>query len=81
MIVKNKTITVNEKGMITIPYQLRKKYNLSKGSEVAVIEIEGNITVIPLMTKEEFEASRVTSASEMEKVLDQITEEELELEN
>ena len=80
MITKNRTITINEKGMITIPYQLRKKHNLSKGREVAVVEIEGNITIIPLMTREEFEASRVTSAAMTEKTLDEITKEELELE-
>lgn len=40
---------VNKKGMITIPNQIREKYNIVEGSEVLVIEILGEIQIIPIL--------------------------------
>ena len=75
-----KNLMINDKGMVTIPFQLRKKHNLHKGTEVAVVEIDGNITIIPIMSKEEFEKSRIISLPEMEKAFNESMDEELELE-
>jgi AbrB family looped-hinge helix DNA binding protein len=78
--IKDYTTKVNEKGMITIPAAIRKRHNLSAGREIAVMEIEGVITIIPIMTKEELLKSRVTPLAEMEKIYDEARKEELELE-
>ncbi|HME53589.1 MAG TPA: AbrB/MazE/SpoVT family DNA-binding domain-containing protein [Candidatus Lokiarchaeia archaeon] len=75
-----KNLAINEKGMVTIPYQLRKRHNLHKGTEVAVVEIDGNITIIPIMSKEEFEKSRTITLSEMEKAYNESYDQEVELE-
>jgi bifunctional DNA-binding transcriptional regulator/antitoxin component of YhaV-PrlF toxin-antitoxin module len=75
-----KSLIVNEKGMITIPFQLRKKHNITKGKEVAIVEIDGNITIIPVLSKEELEASRTITLAEMEAAIDESTKHELELE-
>jgi AbrB family looped-hinge helix DNA binding protein len=32
-----KTMKVNKKGMVTIPNEIREKYNIMEGSEVLVI--------------------------------------------
>jgi AbrB family looped-hinge helix DNA binding protein len=77
---KEYTTKINEKGMITIPAAIRKRHDLSAGREIAVMEIEGVITIIPIMTKEELLKSRVTPLAEMEKIYDEARKEELELE-
>jgi AbrB family looped-hinge helix DNA binding protein len=43
-----KPIFINQKGMVTIPIKLRKKYGLKEGTEVTFVEIEGAITTIPI---------------------------------
>lgn len=43
-----KSIFVNQKGMVVIPVELRKKYNLTPGTEVAIVELEGVLTIIPI---------------------------------
>nr|MDO8112042.1 AbrB/MazE/SpoVT family DNA-binding domain-containing protein [Candidatus Sigynarchaeota archaeon] len=77
---KVKSLTVNEKGMITIPFQLRKKHNIIKGTEVAIVEIDGNITIIPVLSRKDLEASRSITLAEMETAIDESTKHELELE-
>ena len=43
----SKSVKINNKGMITIPATLRKKYRLLPGDEVAIYDISGQITIIP----------------------------------
>jgi AbrB family looped-hinge helix DNA binding protein len=74
------SLIVNEKGMITIPFQLRRKYNINKGTEVAIVEIDGNITIIPILSKAELEASRTITLAEMEAAIEDSTKQELEIE-
>ncbi len=72
-----KTLIVNNKGMITIPSKIREKYNLHVGSEVAFIEIDGNLTLVPVVDPEDLrKADRATMA----RAYDKIKSEELELE-
>ncbi|MEX2716887.1 MAG: AbrB/MazE/SpoVT family DNA-binding domain-containing protein [Candidatus Sigynarchaeum springense] len=78
--IKDYTTKINGKGMITIPAPIRKKHNLTPGREIAVMEIEGVITIIPIMTEKELLESRVTPIAEMEKIYDDARKEELELE-
>ncbi len=66
--------------MVTIPFQLRKKHHIKQGTAVAIVEIDGNITIIPVLSKEEFEASRTITLAEMEAAIDESTEQDVELE-
>lgn len=44
----SKPIVINRKGMITIPVDIRKKFNLNEGTEIAIVELEGVLTIIPI---------------------------------
>jgi len=70
---------VNKKGMITIPNEIREKYNIVEGSEVLVIEILGEIQIIPLLDLEKIH-KQLPSRKEMEEVYFKSKETELELE-
>ena len=45
--------TVTEKGTVTIPVKIRKKYNLKRGSKVKFLETEKGALLIPAPTFEE----------------------------
>ncbi len=47
-----KSMIVNSMGMVEIPTKLRKKYNLHEGSEIAFVEFEGGISLIPILDLE-----------------------------
>ncbi|TFF90019.1 MAG: AbrB/MazE/SpoVT family DNA-binding domain-containing protein [Promethearchaeota archaeon] len=74
-----KTMKVNKKGMITIPNQIREKYNIVEGSEVLVIEILGEIQIIPIL---DFDSIKkyLPRRKDMEEVYFKSKETELELE-
>lgn len=42
------TSTVTEKGMITLPAEIRRKHSLKKGSIVKIIDDEKGIIIIPV---------------------------------
>jgi len=46
------------KGQVIIPAPLRKKYNIRKGTRVAIVEGEGNIILIKPLSDDPIEASR-----------------------
>ncbi len=46
------------KGQVIIPAPLRKKYNIKKGTRVAISEGEGNVIVIKPLPDDPIEASR-----------------------
>jgi len=46
-------VMISEKGQITIPSKLRRKYNLRPGSYVVVDEKDNVIQVLPIKTIEE----------------------------
>jgi AbrB family looped-hinge helix DNA binding protein len=48
-----------EKGHVIIPASLRKKYNIKKGTRMAISEGEGNIIIIKPIPDDPIEASRV----------------------
>jgi AbrB family looped-hinge helix DNA binding protein len=45
--------TVTEKGTVTIPVKIRKKYNLRRGSKVKFLETEQGALLVPSPTFEE----------------------------
>ncbi|HME56580.1 MAG TPA: AbrB/MazE/SpoVT family DNA-binding domain-containing protein [Candidatus Lokiarchaeia archaeon] len=75
--VKSKPSIVNRKGMITIPSALRERFDLHEGSRVTVMEIDGNLVIIPLV---DIEKSRSHKYAEFAKVEDETRAMELELE-
>jgi AbrB family looped-hinge helix DNA binding protein len=46
------------KGQIVIPVELRKKFNIKKGSRMSIYEGEGNIIVIKPLPEDPIEASK-----------------------
>jgi len=77
----NKTITVNRKGMITIPAPLRKKYNLQEGSQVILLDIEGKLEIIPIYESFAQIQQQLSPREAMEKSYDESIKTELELED
>lgn len=49
---KNLGYTVTEKGTVTIPAEIRKKYNLRKGSRVEFVETDEGILLVPTVPLE-----------------------------
>ncbi len=66
--IKEKTVTITNQGMITIPSAFRKVFGLKDGDKVLVIEDEGALKIIPLKDEQEL---RKTSYSTKE-MLNQI---------
>jgi len=40
-------VTISQKGWVVIPAELRKKYHLTPGTEVAVVDYGGVLSIIP----------------------------------
>ena len=73
-------VKVTNRGMITIPANLRKKYGLKDGDQVIVIEDEGMLRIVPVESIESLQ-NRALSTKEMVEILKRSREEELELED
>lgn len=52
-----KFLKLSSGGRITIPLELRKKYNLKSGARVCFIEEKDGIKILPLVTAEEIKAN------------------------
>ncbi|HEY0090797.1 MAG TPA: AbrB/MazE/SpoVT family DNA-binding domain-containing protein [Candidatus Lokiarchaeia archaeon] len=75
-----KIVKVTNKGMISIPAEIRKKYNISDGDYVLVKEEENEeIKIIPIESEESLRKRGLT-VEEFRKVLDQSRKEDLEQE-
>jgi AbrB family looped-hinge helix DNA binding protein len=46
------------KGQVIIPAPLRKKFNIKKGTRIAIVEGEGNVILIKPLPDDPIEASR-----------------------
>ena len=57
-----KTVTVTNQGMITIPAAFRKSFDLKDGDKVLVVEDEGSLKLIPLKSEEEIRKNTYTKA-------------------
>jgi AbrB family looped-hinge helix DNA binding protein len=42
-------LTISEKGWVVIPAELRKKYNLTPGTQVMIVDYGGVLAIIPAM--------------------------------
>ena len=74
-----KSMIVNSMGMVEIPTKLRKKYNLHEGSEIAFVEFEGGISLIPILDLEKLRLL-LPSRKQMEQIYEEAQEKELQLE-
>ena len=79
--MSTKTIRINKKGMITIPVEIRKKYNLHDGAELVILDIEGNLTIVPIYDDFSEIQKMLPTREEMGKVYYQNRDKELQLEN
>ena len=43
------TLTISYKGWVVIPADLRKKYNLTPGTEVVIVDYGGVLAIVPAM--------------------------------
>lgn len=48
-IVLMPTLTVSTKGWVVIPVELRKKYGLTPGAQVQVVDYGGVLALVPLL--------------------------------
>ena len=74
------SVTMNSRGMITIPANIRKKYHFKEGSKFIVLELLDGLTIIPIQSADEFRSDLI-SFDDLEKQLDEDHKIELELEN
>ena len=72
-----KSVKINNKGMITIPARMRKKYNLTTGNEVVIYDLNGQIVIIPIL---DIDKIRTFTREEFGKVYEEIHDEEVKLE-
>ena len=42
-------LTISNKGWVVIPAELRKKYNLTPGTEVVIVDYGGVLSIVPAM--------------------------------
>ena len=77
--METKVMRVNSKGMVTIPSELRKKYHIREGSEVAIIEVNGEIQLLPILDLKEMR-TLLPSRAAMKKEYAEGRETEMELE-
>jgi len=77
--METKVMRVNSKGMVTIPSELRKKYHIREGSEVAIIEVNGEIQLLPILDLKEMR-TLLPSRAAMKKEYAEARETEMELE-
>jgi AbrB family looped-hinge helix DNA binding protein len=52
------TTKLSTKGQIVIPVEFRERYNLEPGSKVELMDIGGEIVIIPLILKNPIEEAR-----------------------
>lgn len=75
-----KVVKVTNKGMISIPAEIRKKYNISDGDYVVVKEEKnGEIKIIPIESEESLRKRGLT-IEEFRKIFNQSRKEDMELE-
>ena len=52
MVKNDLSYTITEKGTVTIPAEIRRKYKLKKGSRVKFIETDEGILLVPIIPLE-----------------------------
>ncbi len=55
--------TISSKGWIVIPNELRKKYNLKAGAQVALVDYGGVLSLVPAMANPVEEADGILKSN------------------
>ncbi len=55
--------TISSKGWIVIPIELRKKYNLGAGAQVALVDYGGVLSIVPAMVDAVEEAAGILKSN------------------
>ena len=71
---------MNSRGMITIPADIRKEHNFKDGTRFFIVDVAGQISIIPIQSEEEFWADPIPHEV-IEASMDEDRKIELELEN
>ncbi|MHA1520161.1 MAG: AbrB/MazE/SpoVT family DNA-binding domain-containing protein [Promethearchaeota archaeon] len=79
--MSTKIIRVNKKGMITIPVDIRKKYNLMEGAEISILDIDGQLSIIPIYESFSEVQKMLAPRQTMIDIQEKLHKEELLLEN
>lgn len=74
--MKEKPVKITNKGMIKIPAELRKKYNLNNGDKVLVLQDESALKIIPIRNEEELRKNSY-KREDMKKISKEIRKQEL----
>ncbi|MHA1792272.1 MAG: AbrB/MazE/SpoVT family DNA-binding domain-containing protein [Promethearchaeota archaeon] len=75
----SKSVTVTNRGMISIPAELRRKYDIKDGDKISVIEDEEGIKLIPIEDLNTLRSKGVL-AKEIMEIMRKARKEDLELE-
>jgi AbrB family looped-hinge helix DNA binding protein len=67
--------TITEKGTVTIPAEIRKKYNLSKGTRIEFIETDEGIMLLPILPLESLYGSDIDRKETVYKMIKELYEE------
>ncbi|MEM0054319.1 MAG: AbrB/MazE/SpoVT family DNA-binding domain-containing protein [Nitrososphaeria archaeon] len=67
--------TITEKGTVTIPAEIRRKYKLQKGSRVHFVETEEGILIVPIIPLENFFAIDKENKEEVYQIVKELQEE------
>ncbi|MFH1542340.1 MAG: AbrB/MazE/SpoVT family DNA-binding domain-containing protein [bacterium] len=76
------TTTLSKKGQIVIPIELRERYNIEPGSRVELMDIGGEIVIIPITIKNPIDEARgiLKGGKSTKELLKSIRKEERRLE-
>jgi AbrB family looped-hinge helix DNA binding protein len=75
---ESRPISINKKGMITIPVDLREKYNMQAGSRISILEVNGHLEIVPIV---DLDKLRKHDVAEIMKVMEDAHDQEMRLEN
>jgi AbrB family looped-hinge helix DNA binding protein len=73
----SKPSVVNHKGMVTIPADIRERFGIHEGTKVTIMELDGNVVLIPIVDIQQF---RTHTYEELSKIEDEARTIDLELE-
>ncbi len=67
--------TITEKGTVTIPAEIRKKYRLRKGSRVEFIETSEGVMIVPVVPLKDLFGSDRDSKEMVYKMINELEDE------
>lgn len=73
----NKIVKMNEKGKITIPISIRKKFRWNPGAEFEILELDGHVSIVPILDPETLPKM---TPKQYTKIFEESRKDELELE-